>query len=79
MIVTTNVGKPNSMLKNLKSWKTTLVGWLAGLALLIPQLIAILDGDEATEFNMDAVWAGLAAFGIGTLAKDGDKSTEDLA
>lgn len=68
----------NNLVKDLKSWKTTLVGWLAGVAIIIPQLIALLDSNSETVFELSLLLAGLAAIGIGTVAKDGDKSTEDV-
>ncbi len=67
-----------NLVKDIKSWKTTAVGWLTGLTLIIPQLVALLDTDPNTVFDMKLLVAGLAAIGIGTFAKDGDKSTKDV-
>jgi len=66
------------MMKNLKSWKTTAVGVLTGIGLIVTQLVAVLDGDPATIFDYKVLLAGLAALGIGCLAKDGDKKSTDL-
>lgn len=66
------------LIKNLKSWKTTALGFLGGLALIIPELQALIDGDPATVFNKAALMAGLAMLGIGVNAKDGDKSSKEL-
>lgn len=68
----------DNLVKDVRSWKTTLVGWLTGVAIIVPQLIAILDSDPETVFELPILLAGLAAIGIGTVAKDGDKSTEDV-
>ena len=68
----------NNLIKDVKSWKTTLVGCLTGVAIIIPQLIAVLDSDPETVFKLPLLLAGLAAIGIGTVAKDGDKSSEDV-
>ena len=68
----------SNLSKDIKSWKTTLLGILGGLLVIIPQVIAVLDGNDATEFSLKAVIAGLALMGLGIAAKDGDKSTEDV-
>jgi len=68
-----------SLLTDIKSWKTTAVGWLTGLVIIFTQLAAQLDSDPETTFELSVFLTGLAALGIGTFAKDGDKSTEDVA
>lgn len=60
----------------MKSWRTTVLGILAGLAILITQAIAALDGDPETVFNLDAVIAALATMGIGVVARDNVVSSE---
>lgn len=60
----------------MKSWRTTVLGILAGLAILITQAIAALDGDPETVFNLDAVIAALATMGIGVAARDNIVSSE---
>ncbi len=69
----------DNLVKDLRSWKTTVVGLLTGLTLIVPQLIALLDTDPQTVFDLKILVAGLAAIGFGTLAKDGDKSSEDVS
>ena len=68
----------NNLAKDLKSWKTSLIGLLGALVILIPQLLAVIDGNPATILSLKAVLTGLAMLGIGVAAKDGDKSTEDV-
>lgn len=68
----------DNLLKDLKSWKTTIIGFLAGIIICATQIVAILDSDPATVFELSIFLAGLAAMGIGVFAKDGDKSTEDV-
>ena len=63
----------------LKSLKTTILGIAVGMAILAPQIVNLLDGDEGTIFSVKLFLAGLAAMGFGIAAKDGDKSTEDVA
>ena len=62
----------------LKSVKTTVLGIALGLGVIAPQIVALLDGDDATIFSLKIFLGGLAAMGIGIAAKDGDKSTEDV-
>lgn len=59
-----------------KSWKTTIVGIAAAIGIIAHQVVALLDGDPATTFNLDAIIAALAAFGIGIAARDNDVSSE---
>lgn len=67
-----------ALITDLKSWKTTLVGWLTGITIIVPELIAYLDTNPETIMDLPTLLTGVAIFGIGTLAKDGDKSTEDV-
>lgn len=68
----------NSLKADIKSWKTTVIGVLTGLAICAPQLINLLDGDPETVFQLAIFLSGLAAMGIGVFAKDGDKSSKKL-
>lgn len=60
----------------MKSWRTTILGVLAGLAILITQATALLDDDPDTVFNLDAALAALATMGIGVVARDNAVSSE---
>ncbi len=62
----------------LKSVKTTVLGIAIGVGIIAPQIVALLDGDDATIFSLKIFLGGLAAMGLGIAAKDGDKSTEEL-
>lgn len=62
----------------MKSWKTTVLGVIAGLSLILPQIAAALDSDPATVFSLEAVIAGLGAMGIGIAARDNNKSSEQV-
>jgi len=61
-----------------KSWRTTAVGFLGGLVICLTQIIAILDNDPETVFQLSIFMAGLGLVGVGIFAKDGDKSSEDV-
>ena len=69
----------DNLVKDVRSWKTTLVGWLTGLTLILPQVIYFLDSNPDTVADVKLILAGLAALGFGTFAKDGDKSSEDVS
>jgi hypothetical protein len=62
----------------MKSWKTTAVGILTGVGIIVTQLAAIIDSDPETVLSWEALAAGLAALGIGWFARDNDKSSEDV-
>lgn len=62
----------------MNSWKTTLLGIAAAAIILATQAIALLDSDPATVFELSAVFAALAIFGVGAAARDNDKSSEDV-
>lgn len=65
-------------MKNLKSWKTTIAGIVAGLAIIFAQANNFLDDDPKTVFDFAQFGLGLGAMGIGFFARDGDKSSEDV-
>ena len=67
------------LIKDLKSWKTTLLGIISGLLIILPQVQNLLDGDPETVFSETILMTGLALMGLGISAKDGDKSTEDVS
>lgn len=59
------------------SYRTTITGWLAGIAILIPQARALLDADAATEVDFTQVSLGLGMLGLGSLARDNGVSSEE--
>jgi len=71
----------NKALKKFKhmkgSWKTTALGILGGLALIIPAVYALLTGDASIAETWDILVAGIAMIGIGKKARDNDVSSED--
>ena len=42
--------KLDKLMKDLKSWKTTALGFIGGLMMILPQIQAILDDDPETVF-----------------------------
>jgi hypothetical protein len=50
--------------------KTTIAGFLAGLALIAGELNDHFDSDPKTVFSLDAFLAGLGAMGMGYFARD---------
>ena len=61
----------------MKSWKTTTVGILGVVIALCTALVALWDGDDATEANWGAVVAA-ATVAVGLIfARDNDKTSED--
>ena len=60
------------------SFRTAVVGFLGGLAVIIPQIIALLDGKPETVFSWDATTAGLALLGFGWVARDNKVTSEDV-
>lgn len=66
------------ILIRLRSWQTTVVGFLGGLAMVAVQLQYALDSDPQTVFDKAVLVTGLTLMGLGFFAKDGNKSTEDV-
>ena len=62
----------------MKSWKTTILGILGALALLIPQVVAVLDGDPKTNPDVEQILLALSVGGAGVAARDNDKRSEDM-
>jgi hypothetical protein len=60
----------------MSSWKTTLVGILAAVAIMATQIGAMLDNDPATTFSLEAIFSALAALGIGLFARDNTVTSE---
>ena len=65
--------------KDLKSWQTSVMGIVAGLMMILPQVQNLLDGDPETTLSETVVISALALMGFGVVSKDGDKSTEDVS
>ena len=63
---------------NFKSWKTTALGIVAGLLLILPQCSNYLDDDPKTVVDYNVIVAALGTMGVGFAAKDGDKTSEDV-
>ncbi len=66
------------LMKDLKSWKTTALGFIGGLMIILPQIQNLLDGDPETVFSETVCMTGLALMGLGITAKDGDMTSEEL-
>lgn len=62
----------------MKSWKTTLIGLISGIMLILPQISTVLDEDPTTNPEYQMILAGLAAMGIGGFARDNNKSSQDI-
>lgn len=60
------------------SFRTAVVGFLGGLALILPQIVALLDGKPETAFNWESMSAGLALLGFGWVARDNKVTSEDV-
>lgn len=61
-----------------KSWKTTAAGIIAGLTVLLPELAKMIDAPEAaTTPNWNTVVLAITVMLGLSLARDGDKSSED--
>ena len=60
----------------MKSWKTTALGILTGIGILITQVVAVLDNDPETVLEISIVIAGLSAMGFGWFARDDNVTSE---
>ncbi len=59
------------------SWKTTLGGIVAFIAILAPQLQTLLDSDATTNPDWNLIVAAASALMAAMFARDADKSTEE--
>ena len=59
------------------SWKTTVGGIVAFIAILAPQMQTLLDTDAATNPDWNLIIAAASALMAALFARDADKSTED--
>lgn len=60
----------------MKSWKTTVVGILAGLSIILAQVSYLFDADPQTVFSVEAVFSALGIMGIGFFARDNNVTSE---
>ncbi len=60
----------------MKSWKTTLAGIVAGLAMLFGEANKALDDDPNTNPSFEIIVLGLATMGIGVAARDNNVTSE---
>lgn len=58
----------------MNSWKTTVLGIIAGLILILPELQHLLN--EASAFDLSVLISGLSAMGIGFFARDNNVTSE---
>jgi hypothetical protein len=58
------------------SWRTTAVGALGAVAILIHQAVALFDDDPLTKLNPDAIMTALGILGVGIFARDNKVSSE---
>lgn len=58
-----------------KNWKTTAIGIMTGVGIIIAQVVNVLDDDPQTVLDFGACAAALAAMGIGWFARDKDVSS----
>jgi hypothetical protein len=61
----------------MKSWKTTVSGIVAGLAIIFTQVGYLLDNDPATTISIEAVVAACAVIALGWNSRDKNVSTEE--
>jgi ABC-type enterobactin transport system permease subunit len=59
------------------SWKTTVGGIVAFIAILAPQMQTLLDNDAATNPDWNLIIAAASVLMAALFARDADKSTED--
>ncbi len=66
------------MLENIfkGSWKTTVIGVVTGLVIVLTQVKNLIDGDPSTAFDMNIMLGGLGVMGIGMFARDNNKTSE---
>jgi hypothetical protein len=60
------------------SWKTTTLGVIGALTLLLGEARAIFDSDENTQPSIEKIMLALSVFGVGAVARDNDVSSEDV-
>ena len=60
----------------MKSWRTTVLGIIAALVILLTQAQAVLDDDPGTGVDWTKVTEALAILGIGVAARDNKVTSE---
>ena len=60
----------------MKSWRTTVLGIIAALVILLTQAQAVLDDDPGTGVDWTKVAEALAILGIGVVARDNKVTSE---
>ena len=58
----------------MNSWRTTTLGIIAGLILILPELQHLLG--DAGSFDLSVLISGLSAMGIGFFARDNNVTSE---
>lgn len=58
----------------MKSWRTTVLGIIAGLLMVLPEIQDLLT--DPSTFDLEVVLSGLSAMGIGWFARDNNVSSE---
>ena len=59
-----------------KSWKTTTLGIIGAIGLLVTQATAVIDDDPATVIQWDQVSLALGVLGVSIFARDNNVSSE---
>jgi len=60
------------------SWKTTTLGIIGALTLLLGEVRAAFDSDETTQPSVENIIAALSIFGLGATARDNNVTSEDV-
>jgi hypothetical protein len=60
-----------------KSWKTTVSGIVAGLAIIFTQVGYLVDNDPATTISIEAIVAAVGVIALGWNSRDKNVSTEE--
>jgi hypothetical protein len=60
----------------MKSWKSTALGIIAGLMIMLPQIGAVLDDDSETNPDYQQILAALSLMGVGIVARDNGVTSE---
>lgn len=63
---------------NFASWRTTVLGIIAGLPVCLTQVKHLLDDDPATTFSIEQFMAGVGAMGLGLAARDNKVTSEQV-